>query len=71
MPQSYVTFSVLCASVAHESASAIPSTSGRSRGLAPAHRPKAPSTWTQAPRSCAAPMVSVNGSKAPECRFPA
>src|SRR5690606_22544907 len=48
-PQSYGTLSHLCPSHAHESASSTPSTRWRVDGLAAAHSPKAPSTWTQAP----------------------
>jgi hypothetical protein len=42
IPESYGTFSHLCASVAHESASATPSVRYRSFGLAAAHSPNAP-----------------------------
>ncbi len=47
-PASYGTLSHLWASVAQESAPSYPATSGRSRGLAAAHSPNAPSTWSQA-----------------------
>ena len=43
-PQSYGTLSHLCPSVAHESASATPSTRRRRSGLTAAHSPNAPST---------------------------
>ena len=71
MPQSYGTLSVLCASVAHESAASCPATRCRSRGDAAAHSPNAPSTCTQAPCSWATAMAGPNGSNAPECRLPA
>ncbi len=70
-PLSYDTFSHLCASVAHESASAMPSTRCARDGAAAAHRPKAPSTWTHAPASCAAAHAARSGSDAPEFTLPA
>src|SRR6266704_1973360 len=48
MPLSYGTLSHLCASVAHESASAKPSMRCARAGAAAAQSPNAPSTWTQA-----------------------
>jgi len=60
----------LWASVAQESARSTPATSGRSRGLAAAHIPKAPSTCTQAPRAWATWQISPTGSSAPELTLP-
>ncbi len=70
MPQSYGAFSHLCASVAHESARAAPASRWRSFGLAAAHRPKAPSTCTQAPCAWATSMHAAKSSKAPALRSP-
>lgn len=70
MPLSYGTLSHLCASVAHESASPMPATNGRSTGDAAAHRPNAASTCTQAPASRAAAHTSAIGSIAPVFTLP-
>ena len=69
-PESYGTLSHLCASVAQESARSAPATSGRSRGLAAAHSPNAPSTCTQAPCGRAASQISPTGSSAPLLTLP-
>ncbi len=70
-PQSYGTFSHLCASVAHESARSIPATLPRWRGLAAAHRPNAPSTCSHAPARSAMSATSSSGSIAPVLTLPA
>ena len=70
-PLSYGTLSVLCASVAQESASSTPATSDRSCDEAAAHKPKAPSTCTQAPCWWANSMPRASGSKEPLCTLPA
>src|ERR671917_2513878 len=70
-PESYGTLSHLWASVAHESARSIPSASGRDFGLAAAHIPNAPSTWTQAPASWAESQIFASGSIAPVLTLPA
>ena len=71
MPQSYVVFSHLCASVAQESAAAAPATWSARPGAAAAHSPNAPSTCTHAPWSCAHGMRSPKGSLAPLFTLPA
>src|SRR5690606_12366392 len=70
-PQSYGTLSHLCPSHAHESASSTPSTRWRVAGLAAAHSPKAPSTWTHAPCSCATSQPRRRSSHAPVLTLPA
>src|SRR5262249_24464496 len=57
-PESYGTFSHLCASVVHESASSIPLTRCRSRGETAAQIPKPPSTCTHPPPSPEPPPTS-------------
>src|SRR5262252_2212821 len=71
MPQSYVVFSHLCASVAQESAPSIPATWAAVLGEAAAHSPNAPSTCTQAPCSRAQAISGGNGSLAPLLTLPA
>ena len=70
-PQSYGTFSHLCASVAQESARSQPSVRWRKRGLAAAQSPNAPSMWSQAPSASQASAISPSGSTAPVFTFPA
>src|SRR5262249_40416971 len=70
IPLSWGTLSHLWASVAHESASAMPSTRCFRRGLAAAHRPNAPSTCTHASMLWAASQISPIGSQAPLFTFP-
>ena len=70
-PQSYGTFRVLWASVAHESAASTPSVRWRVCSAAPAHKPNAPSTCTHAPRFLASRIDSGNSSNAPVCTSPA
>ncbi len=71
MPLSYGTFSHLCASVVHESASARPRTRSRYFGETAAHRPKAPSTCSHAPLRRVSSPISTRGSHAPVFTFPA
>ena len=71
IPQSYGVFSHLCPSVAQLSARAIPFTTGARRGLAFAHKPKAPSTCTQAPLACDMGQRTSKSSHAPMLRSPA
>jgi hypothetical protein len=71
MPQSYVVFSHLCASVAQESASPAPATCRAVAAEAAAQSPNAPSTWTQAPCSRAQAISGTNGSLAPLLTLPA
>ena len=59
------------ASVDHESAASWPRIRSRIEGTAAAQIPNAPSTWTQAPRSCAIGISSASGSKAPVFTLPA
>ena len=72
-PESYGTLSHLWASVVHESASARgPAIRSRSAGAAAAHRPNAPSTWSQPP--CVADRARRSrgsGSNAPVFTLPA
>ena len=72
-PLSYGTFSHLCPSVAQESAFAWPSMSPRRVGLAAAHSPNAPSTWTHAVehRSRTSSIAEPSGSDEPVFTLPA
>ena len=71
IPESYGTFSHLCASVVHESASSTPATRWRKRGETAAQIPKAPSTCSHARASRQAAAISGSGSKAPVFTSPA
>src|SRR5579875_1560238 len=70
-PQSYPTLGHLWASVDHESAKSKPLVRCAYLGEDAAHRPKAPSTCTQAPAPWARSQISAAGSKAPVFTFPA
>ncbi len=70
-PLSNGTLSHLCASVAQESAPSMPAVRWRSAGAAAAHRPKAASTWTQAPVPRACSTTAAIGSTAPVFTLPA
>src|SRR5581483_2717179 len=71
IPESYGTFSHLCASTDQESARSAPATRCANRGLAAAQRPKAPSTCSHAPASAAAAAISAKESNAPVFTSPA
>src|ERR671928_237606 len=60
MPESYGTFSHLCASVVHESARSRPATRCRSRGETAAQMPNAPSMCSHAPAEGCAGLVGVD-----------
>jgi hypothetical protein len=71
IPESYGTFSHLCAPVAQESAHSIPSTRGRRRGVAAAQSPNAPSTWSHELRPARRSAVAGTDSNAPLFTLPA
>ena len=70
-PQSYGTFSHLCASTVIESACSTPSVRWRDSGAIRAKRPNAPSTCSQARPSRVSSAICAMGSKSPALTSPA
>src|SRR4029450_9028324 len=70
-PEPYGRFNPLWPSTTQESAASRPATRCSNAGLAAAHRPNAPSTWTHAPCRRAASHATRRASNAPRFTFPA